>query len=107
MKLTNIALRTNLDKMPESCKECSYASNGYSALYMQQAGYPEVLQAYCIYGMDVYTNVKSNTRHEDCPLIDLDDEPCDDVVLPSESFAKAVCKLNVFTTDIVNLKEKR
>jgi len=71
MSIGNIVLRTNLESMPQSCKECRFASKGFSTLYMQQAGYPEILEAFCIYGMDVYPNVKSNTRHEDCPLIEL------------------------------------
>lgn len=80
--------------MPESCRKCSLKSTRLSSIDIIHSEMltgnkvSNVEGINCIYGMDVYTNVKSNTRHEDCPLIDLDDEPCDDVVLPSESFAK-------------------
>lgn len=78
MNFTNIVLKTNIGKMPESCGECRLRTTMLSSIDIMEA---ELLTGKmirnwkrgisCIFGMNVQDNVNANSRHEDCPLMEL------------------------------------
>lgn len=74
-----IAIKTNLDKMPKTCKDCRLKAVSFSHIELHYSGIlfankkPEIEGITCFNGMSVLSNALDGTRNANCPLVELYD----------------------------------
>ncbi len=73
-----ILFKTNLNELPETCRDCNLkviirGSGSINGIHFEMLNRhkPDVNKVLCIGGMDVHENAIYNTKHGNCPLVEV------------------------------------
>lgn len=90
-----IVMKTNLPTVPKNCKECMCKMR-VKISSSETVGFlhPHSV-ASCIYGMDISQHIFDNTKHDECPFMEIDDnrlikEECSKLEYKAKLFGKPV-----------------